>query len=104
MILLTDVLCIWLLGDFAFLVPLTATLVPNTAHWITAHFASWWPEFVVGVTSDITRVHHFALHITFTRDLTISWGDWTITTSVENTFNLVLPVSVAIVTSRSGTD
>lgn len=104
MILLTNVLGIWLLGDFAFLVPLTAALIPNAAHWITAHSASWWPEFVVGITSDITRVHHFTFHITLTTDFAISWGSWAVASSVENALDLILPVSVAIVTGRSRAD
>ena len=104
MILLTNVLGIWLFRDFAFLIPLTATLIPNAAHWITAHFASWWPEFVIGITSNITRVHHFTLHITLTRDFAISWWSWSVASGIENTLDLILPVSVAIVTGRSRAD
>jgi len=103
-VLFTNVLGVGSFRYFAFFIPFAAALVPNSAHRIAAHFASWWPQFMISVTSHVTTVHHFALHTTFAADLTIGWRRWTIASGVEDALDLILPVSITIVAGGSGAD
>ena len=68
MVLSAGVLSVRAFWHLALLVPLAAAFVPDSAHWIAAHFASGRPQFMVRIALDFTTVHHFTFHIPFALD------------------------------------